>query len=540
MGGKLFGHMSYCVTIPSWVVLPKRDYDPVVFYRVNVGIQPPDGATTSHGVLRRFNDFLKLFDELKKACPKKSFPPAPPKRLLHLKSRALLEEVFPLHLFSFSTSSGKCATNITVASFLELEVAARSSVQELNECSSKANIAENSTISSNNVPPHATICHFAGNSLITSDYGSDTAYETSELGKPRLGRDDSSEIGSGDLTLNEDLTGSIEELVKNEPGKVACHTRKLSTESVGSDVSSLRGSDMSIYGIPNSSVNGSHDLSGTAEILNTMGTLGNSDPQSSGRRLVTAKTDMDDLMARLNQEIAVKGYLMTKVKDLEVELGNTKQRSKENLQQAIPLERERFTRMQWEMEDLWRKSLKTELKLNPKRDEKQITETTNQSAAEDKDALLQELNATKEQLNDISKRYEELEAKSKEDIKVLVKEVKSLRKSQKEPKQEVGQSLSEKSEAEVTVCTTRTGKKNNEACKKWKIKLFNKCQLLHDRLLECSVNLSTDDENLIKDSSSVEALDLLATSDDKISLLLAEVPCFWAIQNYFPSLYAYR
>lgn len=77
---------------------------------------------------------------------------------------------------------------------------------------------------------------------------------------------------------------------------------------------------------------------------------------------------------------------------------------------------------------------------------------TNQSAAEEKDEMLQELNATKEQLNYISKQYEELEAKSKADIKVLVKEVKSLRKSQKELKQVVSQSLAEKSEAEVSVC----------------------------------------------------------------------------------------
>ncbi|KAE8665216.1 Adenine phosphoribosyltransferase 5 isoform 1 [Hibiscus syriacus] len=158
---------------------------------------------------------------------------------------------------------------VAVASFLELEVAA-------------------STISSNNVPPNSNISHFAGNSSIASDYGNDTAYETSELGTPRLGRDGSSEIGSGDLTLDEDLTGSIEKLVK--------------------------------YHMPN----------------------------------------IDE----------------------------------------------------------------------------QITETTNQSATEEKDAMLQELNATKEQLNDISKRYEVLEAKSKADIKVLVKEVKSLWKSQKELKHE--------------------------------------------------------------------------------------------------------
>lgn len=51
------------------------------------------------------------------------------------------------------------------------------------------------------------------------------------------------------------------------------------------------------------------------------------------------------------------------VKDLEVELETTRQKSKENLQQAILIERERFTKMQWDMEELRRKSLEMELKL---------------------------------------------------------------------------------------------------------------------------------------------------------------------------------
>lgn len=51
------------------------------------------------------------------------------------------------------------------------------------------------------------------------------------------------------------------------------------------------------------------------------------------------------------------------VKDLEVELDATKQKSKENLQQAILIERERFTKMQWDMEELRRKSLEMEMKL---------------------------------------------------------------------------------------------------------------------------------------------------------------------------------
>lgn len=46
-----------------------------------------------------------------------------------------------------------------------------------------------------------------------------------------------------------------------------------------------------------------------------------------------------------------------------MELETTKQKNKENLQQAILIERERLTRMQWDMEELRQKSLEMELKL---------------------------------------------------------------------------------------------------------------------------------------------------------------------------------
>lgn len=46
-----------------------------------------------------------------------------------------------------------------------------------------------------------------------------------------------------------------------------------------------------------------------------------------------------------------------------MELETTKQRSKENLQQAILVEKERLTQMQWEMEELRRNSFEMELKL---------------------------------------------------------------------------------------------------------------------------------------------------------------------------------
>ncbi|XP_023874087.2 PX domain-containing protein EREL1 isoform X1 [Quercus suber] len=599
---------SYCVTIPSWVVRPKsRDSDPVVFYRVQVGVQSPEGVTTTRGVLRRFNDFLKLFTVLKRAFPKKNLPPSPPKGLLRMKTRALLEERrCSLEEWMIKLLSDiDIARSVAVASFLELEAAARFSFQDVNQQNSEASPASNSTVSSIQSIPNSSLPIVAGSSSFTSDYGSDTAYETSELGTPRLGRDDNSEIGLEDLTLDEDLTSPIEKLVKYgmsnideglfmgqtileqleglprhkmndrhlnnviekdkyngnsskasflvgngmelfsgpEHGKVIDHVRKLSNESFGSDVSSLRGSEMSNSGIPNSSGDGSLDLPGGAEGSTRMEILGNTDFQFPGdaqvvlpmdqrhklnrvlftmqRRLVTAKTDTEDLIARLNQEIAVKDYLATKVKDLEGELETTKQKSKENLQQALLMERERNTQMQWDMEELRRKSMEMELKLKSKQDEKSCTESGKECTVQEKDVLLQELDASKEQLEKLLKRYEELEAKSKADIKVLIKEVKSLRSSQTELKQELSQTHKEKSEAEKFIQQERQMREHAKASRE---KLLHECHILHNRLQECNTNLLADDEdNFVADSSSLaDALDLLATSDDRIGLLLSE------------------
>ncbi|CAL2234907.1 unnamed protein product [Prunus armeniaca] len=509
-----------------------------------------------------------------------------------MKSRELLEER-RCSLEAWMTkllSDIDISRSVAVASFLELESAARSSFQDASQNTSEVNSLQS--------PSNSALPVIVGSSSIASDYGSDTAYETSELGTPRQARDDSSEIGIEDLLLDEDLTSPIEKLVKYgmtnideglfmgqtileqleglpkhkvharnvnnvigkdtyngnasktsiqarngmelfsapEHSKVFGHSRKLSNESVGSDVSSQRGSEMSNSGVPNSSGDGSFDLVGGAEVSSIMEILGNAELQTSGgtqvvlpldqrhklsrvlltmqRRLVTAKTDMEDLIARLNQEIAVKDYLTTKVKDLEVELETTRQKSKENLQQAILIERERFTKMQWDMEELRRKSLEMELKLKSEQDNRLCADATKDSTVQEKDIMPQELDPFKEQLENLSKRYEELEAKSKADIKVLVKEVKSLRSSQKELKHELSKSLKEKSEAEKLLQQEKQTSKLGETARE---RLLHDCRILHKQLQECNINFPADPSML------PEASDLLATSDNRISLLLSEV-----------------
>ncbi|KAG8375802.1 hypothetical protein BUALT_Bualt10G0138300 [Buddleja alternifolia] len=600
---------SYCVTLPSWIVLAKsRDSDPTVFYRVQVGLQSPEGTTTTRTVLRRFNDFLKLHAALKRTFPRKNVPPTPPKGLLRMKTRAMLEERRNSleEWMARLLSDIDLSRSIVVASFLELEAAARSSFQEEGQHSSDSHISVNTSDSSLHVHPNSSISVLAGSSSLTSEYGSDTAYETSEVGTASLGRDNNSEVGMEDL-FDDDSTSPIDKFVRygvsnideglsmgqaildklenfpkhrphateihnnleqnisnissskashhtedvlevlSEPdhGTVVRHVRKLSNESIGSDRSSRRGSGLSNLAFPNSNGHGHLDFRSGSEVSRTTGTVGDSDYQLSDdihlvvpmdqrqkmnkvlmtmqRRLITAKTDMEDLISRLNQEIAVKDYLATKVKDLEVELETTKQKSKENLEQAILIERERVTQMQWDMEELRRRSMEMELKLNSQQAGRLDSQPTISTNNQQKDVLHQELDSAKRQYEDLLKRHQELEVKSKADIKILVKEVKSLRSSQAELKQQINQSVEEKSKVEELL--QEETERNEQTRTSWR-KLLYDCKILHSQLQECNINnlMHEKGDDLLKNIPILsDHLDLVGTSDNQIEHLIAEV-----------------
>ncbi|KAK4349191.1 hypothetical protein RND71_031946 [Anisodus tanguticus] len=597
---------SYCVTIPSWVVLAKStNSDPIVFYRVLVGLQSPEGNTTTRVVLRRFNDFLKFLAALKRMFPRKNIPPAPPKGFLRMKTRILLEERRS-SLEEWMTkllSDINVSRSVPVASFLELEATARSSFLDETQHASESNPSVHSSVSSLQVHPNVSLSAIAASSSLTSECGSDTAYEISDVGTPRLGRDNNSDFGTDDLSLDEDVTSPIDKFVKygmsnideglfmgqaileqvgnypryrvhnrennkfeennkanrnaskssdlsagidgmnglslvRENTKVIRHARKLSAESIGSDPSSQRGSESSGSAIPNLYGQGLVDIPRAAETsANSENTdlLLPSDVQlllpsdqsqkmnrvlaTMQRRLITAKTDMEDLISRLNQEITVKDYLTTKVKDLEVELEATKQKSKENLEQVILIERERVTQMQWDMEELRRKSLKMELKLNSHKD-KLSNASMEDDASQEKDRVLQELDATKRKFDEQQKQHQELEVKSKADLKVLVKEVKSLRVSQEDLKQQLNHSLEEKLEVERLYEAERQA---NEQARTSFMKLLHECQVLRQRFEECNINLVNKDDLVMDHPSCSDALNLLTTYDNQINLLLAEV-----------------
>uniref|UniRef100_A0A2P2IWI9 Phox domain-containing family protein n=1 Tax=Rhizophora mucronata TaxID=61149 RepID=A0A2P2IWI9_RHIMU len=177
--------------------------------------------------------------------------------------------------------------------------------------------------------------------------------------------------------------------------------------------------------------------------------------------------------------------------------------------------------MQWDMEELRRKSMEMEWKLNSKEDEKLRTELKKGSTNQEKDMALQELDATRKQLEDLSKRYRDMEAKSKADIKFLAKEFKTLKISETELKQELSKLAKEKSEIEKLL---REDREMGEQKKNARKKLLHDCRVLHNRLQECSLNLSAEeDDDFVVNSSQDDVLNMLTTSEDQIGHLVAEV-----------------
>ncbi|KAJ6849767.1 PX domain-containing protein EREL1 isoform X1 [Iris pallida] len=594
---------SYCVMIPSWSVQTGSGasseslLNPIVFYRIQVGIQSPEGVSSIHGLLRRFSDFLKLFSALKRAFPKKEIPPAPSKhaflrinssRLLLEERRRALEEWVGRILSDIDLSR-----SAPVAAFLELEVAARSSFQDLNQHPLEANqLAEARTMEISSSGSFIA----SRSQSVASDIGSDFAYETSDLctsnqgilhisesgaenvasvkslsapieeinnelvmGEPILDRPEellrsNLQIGKENLVGRDMFYGNssretlfprnkIEFISQQDPDKLSGHSRKLSVDSIGSDVSSIRGSELSVSGVTNSIWDGSVDLPGgfeariAKEAASSMDTQFMNDAQivlpldqrhklnrvlvTMQRRLMTAKTDMEDLLARLNQEMTVKEYLTTKVKDLEGELEVTRQRSKENLQQALLVERERVTQMQWDMDEIHRKYMDMESRLKFEQNEKTRAESENTTASSEKQMLLQELNAKQDKIENLQRHLVDVEMKSKADIKVLVKEVKFLRSSQAELKEMLNQSMKEKTELEKVLQSEKQRRAHAKTARK---KLLHECGVLRHRIQDCSVNFLAEEEDkfTVSNSSLSDAIDLLSTSDNRIGLLLAE------------------
>ena len=162
-------------------------------------------------------------------------------------------------------------------------------------------------------------------SSIASDSGNDTSYEVSDIGSPRHGKDRSSDLNMENSTSERDLINPTETTVEQaEPNKESIntevlrldgteyiprsqdfkmngHVQRMSTESIASDMdqsvsSLLQSSRDFLVALPSDERHKMNRVLGTLQ-----------------QRLATAKTDVEDLLTRLNQEMAARQFLMMKV-----------------------------------------------------------------------------------------------------------------------------------------------------------------------------------------------------------------------------------
>lgn len=473
--------------IPSWVLLPEATtadghaLNPTVFYRVQVGIQSPEGVSTLYEALRRFSDFLKLYVALKRTFPKKKLPVPPPKKSLmrivpsknHLQQRrhALVEWIVKL------LADIDISRSAQVASFLNLEEAARSARADMEKWESHTPQTEIS-----NLEPESRFAFKDTNSIEEGDMLEATSHMTQ-------GRE-----------------------------KATWHGRRHSADSISSEFSSTSGSEFSFAATGDGRETSEGLPIFDEEILKAVQALLPIDQRGNirrvlgilHRRLTTAKADMEDMVARLNQETAVKDFLATKVRDLEVELQKMRQKSMESLQEAVSMEREGYTKLQWELEESRVALIRAEEQARLSQERLCVTETENER-------VKHELSEMKENFDILQVERDSIKAQAKSEMKLLVKEIRALRKSQPELKQELEVALRRNTALETEI-------QQQHKQKEKRLKILQEVDALRQRLQECTVDFlaKEDAKSSIDNAAVTDAADLLMTSDSRIGFLLAE------------------
>nr|XP_024395374.1 PX domain-containing protein EREX-like isoform X3 [Physcomitrium patens] len=313
------------------------------------------------------------------------------------------------------------------------------------------------------------------------------------------------------------------------------HRHRTSQESLSSEISSAPGSDL-LRGVsmdlhtenPLMSSSGANPSgephSPDAESLKGVGTVFPADQRSKvkrvmgtlQRRFLTAKTDMEDLLGRLSQETAVKEFLTTKVRDLESEIDGMRRKSREVLQRAVWAERERMISLQWELDDC-------RVALQSSEENVQSLQASKGQLEEKLQEVLAKFETMEKELADVNQQYHSLQqegdsvdAQARAEKKVLAKEVKNLRASHMEIKQEVKQAMQAKASLEAILSEQ---KQKQEKAQVTRVKFVREIAMLQARLRECNM------DELYKRNGSLgrtEASDMVATFESRISLLIGQ------------------
>ncbi|CAK9201804.1 unnamed protein product [Sphagnum troendelagicum] len=596
---------SYCMFIPSWVVLPEAKaadgsfVNPIVFFRVQVGIQSPDGISALRGILRRFSDFLKLFTALKQSFPKKKLPAPPAKHsLMRMNSSTLLLE----RRYALEDWLGRLLADIVIsrsasmASFLELEAAARFGKQTAQMLLAGLPPTNNASLHLTPSPTSRLSWTGGGGSSVASgglsnlEYGSDGPYADSGVGTLRKGSDNGLEIEMKALAIEEesaiiaavsdrgenllqdqrtlltltrnaiergneaDLAGISAGVSTSKSSTMAgmghrkfelYHGRKASQDSIASEMSSLPGSEISHGVLLDMQLEGSSLAQGSSEsrredwmggvetdLLIGAGLMIPVDQRGKvrllmvtlQRRLAVVKADMEDALARLKQETAVKEFLTAKVRDLEGEVDRMRRKGRDVLQEAVLTEREHVTSLQWEVEEC-RAALATAEETAQTCQDARIQAEQRQKDTkiklEQAGKAIQEM---EQQLEALQQAHDAVDSQARTDKKLLAKEVRLLRHSQNELKMEAAHALEAKAALELSL---QEEKRKQDGIRAVRSKFLYEMAMLRKRLQECSMEFLVKEDNIPASENGVSAgminaFELLSTSDNHIDLLLAE------------------
>lgn len=188
--------------------------------------------------------------------------------------------------------------------------------------SSAASVFGNDEVSELGAPQHGKDKHsdqIMDNSI--SEHGlsnqSEIAVDHATSGQDFVNRDNSRDKDAIALKLDgTKITLTVRDYNLN------AHIKKLSLESIGNDLNSLENTETTTTTLVQDVA---HDLTGSHEEGSRNSDLLLTFPlderhklnkilNTQKQRLVTAKADVEDLIARLNQEIAARQYLVTKVR----------------------------------------------------------------------------------------------------------------------------------------------------------------------------------------------------------------------------------
>eukprot|EP00250_Pteridium_aquilinum_P024759 c2955_g1_i1 orf=732-2870(-) len=567
---------SYCVMIPSWTMLSDAKAgdahlaSPIVFYRVQVGIQSPQGVSTMRKVLRRFSDFLKLHASLKKAFPRKVLPLAPPKNsMLWMKANDSYLEERRLSLVDWLSKllmDIDISRSAPVAAFFELEATARAAMAIIKE----AQLSTPTVSDPNFISAISSGTSFTSETEQASDascdmFGSEIPKEATTQGVEFEVEDlDGSKVRVHELpdrnvesSSKDKLPAELEERFsfkdakilfgqKLQPGSSGLeegrsgHGRTPSVDSIGSEVSSIRGSDISFAAMGDGQSENSqwdnlessrnqHLESFNTEMLKGVQASLPIDQRGNVRRLlanlhrrmIMAKADMEDMTTRLTQETVVKEFLATKVRDLEGELDSERRKSKDMLHRALSMEQDNLNNLQWEVEEARASLANANEQAHVQQEARIVAEEKLKLVEMEKEQANIEILELREKLQSLQKERDSAESKTRNEMKILAREIKTLRKSQPELKEELEMVLKDKAKLEVLI---QSETQKQEKRRVDRTKFLHEVANLRKRLQECSVEFlaKQDDKSTVKNAVVRDVMDFLMTSDNRIGLLAAE------------------